>query len=238
MIKVGTRNNFKRVINVLYPMAEKYYNISPYAYCTGNPILNIDPNGEEIWILFNETINGNTVQKEVQYKNGKLYDKNGEVYEGNNSYVKSVLNDLNQLYEDDKILQSRIDDLQNSDEIHTIENTDKKDKGNSNTPNSLILDRLGFSTGSKTKYNPDKSKTISGDKRAPRVGLAHELLGHGWDSDQGKTDYKKVNGISMYEINAINIENRARSAAGNKKRTTYGKKIIPSRLLYNTHKKK
>jgi len=25
------------------PMAEKYYSISPYAYCAGNPILLIDP---------------------------------------------------------------------------------------------------------------------------------------------------------------------------------------------------
>ncbi len=31
------------------PMAEKYYSISPYAYCAGNPVNLIDPDGEDIW---------------------------------------------------------------------------------------------------------------------------------------------------------------------------------------------
>ena len=31
------------------PLAEKYYHISPYAYCAGNPILFIDSNGAWIW---------------------------------------------------------------------------------------------------------------------------------------------------------------------------------------------
>ncbi len=31
------------------PLAEKYYSISPYAYCTGNPVRFIDPNGQDIW---------------------------------------------------------------------------------------------------------------------------------------------------------------------------------------------
>ena len=30
------------------PLCEKYYSISPYAYCAGNPVSRIDPNGKEI----------------------------------------------------------------------------------------------------------------------------------------------------------------------------------------------
>ncbi|WP_290535197.1 RHS repeat-associated core domain-containing protein, partial [Alistipes sp.] len=31
------------------PLAEKYLNLSPYAYCMGNPIKFVDPNGEKIY---------------------------------------------------------------------------------------------------------------------------------------------------------------------------------------------
>ena len=32
------------------PLSEKYYGISPYVYCLGNPISIIDPNGESTWV--------------------------------------------------------------------------------------------------------------------------------------------------------------------------------------------
>ena len=32
------------------PMAAKYASLSPYTYCTNNPVKLVDPNGEEVWI--------------------------------------------------------------------------------------------------------------------------------------------------------------------------------------------
>ena len=32
------------------PLSENYYSISPYAYCIGNPVIFIDPNGESTWV--------------------------------------------------------------------------------------------------------------------------------------------------------------------------------------------
>ena len=29
------------------PLAEKYYGVSPYVYCAGNPVVLVDPNGME-----------------------------------------------------------------------------------------------------------------------------------------------------------------------------------------------
>ena len=31
-------------------LAEKYYSWSPYAYCMGNPMNSVDPDGREIWL--------------------------------------------------------------------------------------------------------------------------------------------------------------------------------------------
>lgn len=36
------------ILNTVDPMAEKYYSISPYAYCGGNPVNRIDVNGDSI----------------------------------------------------------------------------------------------------------------------------------------------------------------------------------------------
>ena len=36
------------------PLCEKYYHISPYAYCAGNPVKYVDPDGRETWVAANE----------------------------------------------------------------------------------------------------------------------------------------------------------------------------------------
>ncbi|MEG1523371.1 MAG: RHS repeat-associated core domain-containing protein, partial [Bacteroidales bacterium] len=41
----------------LDPLAEKYYSISPYAYCGNNPVNKIDPDGRREWPV-NPTYNG------------------------------------------------------------------------------------------------------------------------------------------------------------------------------------
>ena len=31
------------------PLGEKYYDVSPYVYCSNNPVNVVDPNGSDIW---------------------------------------------------------------------------------------------------------------------------------------------------------------------------------------------
>jgi RHS repeat-associated protein len=33
------------------PLCEKYPHLSPYAYCAGNPVRYVDPDGQRIWIV-------------------------------------------------------------------------------------------------------------------------------------------------------------------------------------------
>ncbi|MDY5632612.1 MAG: DUF2778 domain-containing protein [Bacteroidaceae bacterium] len=38
-------------------MREKYYHVSPYAYCMGNPVKYVDPDGREVKAIFNKETN-------------------------------------------------------------------------------------------------------------------------------------------------------------------------------------
>jgi hypothetical protein len=80
------------------PMAEKYSQMSPYAYCANNPLINIDINGEWIYIM-------NDGQS-YKYDEGKLYkyetegDKAGTYSEftaEEGSFLAGVLGGLNDL---------------------------------------------------------------------------------------------------------------------------------------------
>lgn len=52
------------------PMADKYPNISPYAYCVWNPVKLVDPNGEEFGDYFDK--NGNYLGSDSK-KDAKVY---------------------------------------------------------------------------------------------------------------------------------------------------------------------
>ena len=76
-------------------LAYGYYPVSPYAYCMGNPIKFVDPNGEEVWIHYN---NDGTEEK--------LLYTGGMSYKGSNSFVSHMVDNLNAVYSNggDKLL--------------------------------------------------------------------------------------------------------------------------------------
>ena len=193
------------------PMAEKYPSISPYAYCAGNPIRYIDPDGKEVRIYLDDT-------NYVIYKNQELYTSEGDLYNGVNQFAVNVMKDLISLEGTDIQLSDRISQIIDSSNIHNIKETKKYNQ----TRSSISKKKKGIPTGSTVEYNPYKEETVNGDKRPPVVGLAHELLSHSWDADNGSMNSNVLEeGIRMDEIDAINIENKVRKSLNLPIRTKY-----------------
>ena len=70
------------------PLCEKYYDVSPYAYCGGNPMNRIDPDGREIWIYYNDE---NGQQQSFQYSVGMECPVN-------NDNAQTFVNNLNTMH--------------------------------------------------------------------------------------------------------------------------------------------
>ena len=59
------------------PLAEKYPNISPYAYCNGNPVRYIDPNGMDIYVFDNGTYS-HVIKEDDEHRIANItYDSKG-----------------------------------------------------------------------------------------------------------------------------------------------------------------
>ncbi|MEA4887385.1 MAG: RHS repeat-associated core domain-containing protein, partial [Bacteroides graminisolvens] len=196
------------------PMSEKYYSMSPYAYCANNPIRYIDMHGDSLTVEPNP--------------NGAL-DYIKMFFGFYTTYQEIVKNDLEQLKKDDEIVGDMIEDLEESENVHVITKP-KKGKHNSTMYSKKKLDD-NKPQGSKIFYDPYNKKRKDGTERTPRIGLSHELK-HSSDLDEGiATSERTGNGILIMDVRAVNTENRIRKKIGEPQRVTYGRKKIPQNML-------
>jgi len=202
----------------------KYLSLSPFVYCANNPVIYVDPNGKEIWIITNVVSNnGKITFDSYQYKDGKLYTAEGKEYKGRDSYALAVQEDLNTLAKNDPVSAKRMETLQNSDKKHAITMVPKEGMTNYNVASPK--DRESKTrTNSMTFYDPYNSKLDEKRERPPVVSLAHEFLGHGWDADRGTTESgRNKSNVLNAEYRAIKAENRIRQALGIPLRDYYSK---------------
>ncbi|MDR2036491.1 MAG: hypothetical protein LBQ60_01060 [Bacteroidales bacterium] len=220
------------------PLAEKYYHISPYAYCANNPIKYIDPDGRKIVIILGRNESGQ-ISQSLEYKQSKLYNLNGAEYNGNDAFGVNVGETLNNLMkvEDNKdnFVQKVVSTLENSDKTHYIEN----DPYGSNRARSLDYNEAekGNPTGSHVIVTLDANSEGGGD--TPETNLGHELS-HSYDYDQGNNKGQTSippSSKSPTEIRAVNFENRIRNFFKMELLTTYGGRPINPNQLEDVKKK-
>jgi len=97
------------------PLAEKYYSISPYAYCAGNPVRFVDPNGQDIWEVDSD---GNIAYHEVDKSQDVIYKVSDVDANDDSNRVKN---------EDGTVASVSFD----YDTVHSIRD-DKKDQNGNN----------------------------------------------------------------------------------------------------------
>jgi RHS repeat-associated protein len=86
------------------PLAEKYTPVSPYNYVFNSPIIAVDPNGEDVYLLIWATDNGEIGHAGIavdNYKTVNVKDKNGkDVVDKNGNVVTKQVKDGTKTYYD------------------------------------------------------------------------------------------------------------------------------------------
>jgi RHS repeat-associated protein len=77
------------------PMAEKYYDISPYAYCANNPINSIDPDGKSTKVILLENGTYKVIGGDIEDNDRNIYlysqDSNGDNIKGKSIGVSATM---------------------------------------------------------------------------------------------------------------------------------------------------
>jgi hypothetical protein len=219
------------------PLAEKYYSMSPYLYCAGNPVNNVDLRGDTITTVINSTItnaDGTTSIQSNRYYYGQdangnygFIGSNGQLYSGDNAYVNQLTGALNTL-RSGTVGNSLVGDLMNS------TNTVQIAQGNSNK---------AASDGSYILWNPSKTDggpdQYGGLSRPSYIGLGHEMahIQDTWNGTIDNSTWVNIDGKSIpnSEKYATHVENQLRAEHGIPLRSHYVRTPIgvpnPTKLL-------
>ena len=175
------------------PMADKYPNISPYAYCAWNPVKLVDLDGREIWITYGAE------GKRVKWNAGALFNEDGSEYTCSDEFVLQSAMALDAIYADDdsKKLLSKF--MGNSEYDVVISETDKDTYYSESSGGTEKYGRW-LQKEQPILFNPTmglvqcKGDADNEEYMAPFLALLHEF-GHAYNAAtdyEGYTDRKKT----------------------------------------------
>lgn len=181
------------------PKAEKYLNISPYAYVANNPLIYIDPTGETIWIYY-EDENGDSQKVE--------YNPNMKI-EGSD-FLRNTISNLHKIYatEDGKTMLDEIIGAPSFEvDIHEALFT--------------ITSEYDFDKN-RLQYDDDASTIAEDGVINGMIALGHEL-DHSYEDLKGSYPFNFEEEKNI-EKSAVYFGNYLRSVYGsNQLRTSYSK---------------
>ena len=183
------------------PKCEKYYAISPYAYCAGNPIAYIDPNGEKIYVS-NEYVDLFLEDLQAvfgEYTSGFSFNDGYLQYTGSNKGMTK----------EQKELLKGITKLIQSNDVTSISYVDKKEVIDKDRNYSLLAtDNHG---GEATALIADNPKLwcnyIIVTPTPPKYFSVYEVLDNYYENYYGNTLH--YNGKPNYNKDVIVRTNRA-----------------------------
>lgn len=200
------QNTYGRFMSI-DPKAESFYHISPYAYCAGDPVNLVDPDGEKIKVIAN---NEEHYWREYKGEWG-FYNEDNKLYSGDNEFVKAASEALTHLMIYSSTGFELVEYLSNHISVIQLLNTPKSGWLNGN---------LGWNINS-----PEAVPTTEGLQSNVFVNLGHELAHAKYSFNNGpkRNWYHNDLGIStpISEIYTTHYENKIRSEMELPLRTHY-----------------
>lgn len=211
------------------PLAEKYYHVSPYAYCANNPVNAVDPDGRIISYLNGVNgksyiyYKGNFYNNHVRLENGHYVPSGKPVFvkESSENYMYRALQALRKMdASQNEYIRKVFDTLSDLDSGHEHMII------NQHIKTSYVKPKTGI--GSYLFLNFDDTNLNSGDFEG--IGLTdYELIGHelkhSYDIQFYKNKRGMYEGVKIEEFETVNFENLIRKEEGNSLRTKYTIKI-------------
>ena len=205
-------------------LAEKYPNISPYAYCANNPINAVDLRGDSITYVINSTItnsDGTTSIQSDRYYYGQdtngnygFIGANGQIYSGSDTYLNSLTTAVNNLRTGGNAGSALVNDLMSStNTVQVVQGRNTADPG-----------------GTFLRWNPNSTtggmNAMGSESRPSYIGLGHEMahIQDTWNGTIDNSTWVTAGGVAIpnSEKYATHIENQLRAENGVPLRTHYG----------------